>query len=271
MFVYLSKMLPALVYPAGLITILLLAGLLLCRSVKSKNRLMLLTLLFIFVCGNKLPGSFLIHKLEQSYPPYNGSDRADAIVVLGGGTVTKSDPRQIVEVNGAGDRVIYALQLFRKGAAEKVLLGGSYISWLSGETMTENGNLSSPASEMAELLTMFGLSEKNLLIQDRSVNTAEEAEEDAKILKGLGFNKIILVSSATHMRRAVPLFEKQGLEVIPAPTDYSFSDREWENLLQVNWENLYTYIIPSIGNMQSLQNALKEYLGYFVYHLRGWI
>ena len=110
-----------------------------------------------------------------------------------------------------------------------------------------------------------------MLIQDKSLNTAEEAAEDAKILKELGISRIILVSSATHMRRAVPLFEKQGLEVIPAPTDYSFSDREWEDLLHVDWKNLYTYIIPTIGNMQSLQNALKEYLGYFVYQLRGWI
>ena len=271
MFVYLSKVLPSLIYPAGMISILLLAGLIFCRSVKSKNRLMLLILAFVFICGNKLPGAYLIHRLEQAYPPYDGGEKADAIVVLGGGTVTKSNPRQIVEVNGAGDRIIYALKLFRNGAAGKVLLGGSYISWLSGDTMTESGEVSSPASEMAELLVMFGLSEEDLLIQDRSVNTAEEAEEDAKILKAQGLSRIILVSSATHMRRAVPLFEKQGLEVIPAPTDYSFSNQDWENHLHVGWENLYTFIVPSIGNMQSLQNALKEYLGYFVYQLKGWI
>lgn len=270
MFVYLSKLLPNLLYPAGLISILLLIGLIFCRSSKAKNRLMLLVLLLIFVSGNKLPGAYLIRQLEQTYSPYDGTEKADAIVVLGGGTITKSSPRQIVEVNGAGDRVIYALQLYRDGAAPKVLLGGSYISWLTGETMTETG-VSSPASEMAELMTMFGVPEEDILVQDISLNTAEEAEEDAKILKELGLNKIILVSSATHMRRAVPLFEKQGLAVIPAPTDYSFSDKDWENLLHVDWENLYTFIIPTIGNMEALQGAMKEYLGYFVYHLRGWI
>ena len=270
MFVYLSKLLPNLIYPAGLITLLLLGGLIFCRSSRAKNRVMLLILLFVLICGNKLPGSYLIRRLEQAYEPYNGTETADAIVILGGGTVTRSDPRRIVEVNGAGDRVIYAVQLYRDGAVQKILAGGSYISWLSAEVRTEEG-VSSPASEMAELLAMFDVPESDILIQDRSLNTAEEAEEDAKILKDLGLKKIILVSSATHMRRAVPLFEKQGLEVIPAPTDYSFSDKEWEDLLHVEWENLYTYIIPTIGNMQSLQNALKEYLGYFVYHLRGWI
>ena len=150
MFVYLSKMLPNLIYPAGFILLLLLLGLFLCRSAGAKNRMMGFLALFVFIAGNKLPGAFLIRKLEQTYPPYNGSQKADAIVVLGGGTVTKSEPRQIVEVNGAGDRVIYAVQLYRSGAADKLLLGGSYITWRDGVVSTEGGSVSSPASEMAE-------------------------------------------------------------------------------------------------------------------------
>ena len=90
-------------------------------------------------------------------------------------------------------------------------------------------------------------------------------------VKELGMNRILLVSSATHMRRAVPLFEKQGLEVIPAPTDFSYSDQEWENLLRFDGATAYTFFIPTVSGMETLQNALKEYLGYFIYHLRGWI
>ena len=136
--------------------------------------------------------------------------------------------------------------------------------------LAESG-ISSPASEMAELMKMFDVPDDALIIQDRSVNTAEEAEEDAKILRESGCNKIILVSSATHMRRAVALFEKQGLEVIPAPTDFSFSDQEWENLLRFDLATSYTFLIPTIGNMEALQGAFKEYLGYFVYKMRGWL
>lgn len=271
MFVYLSKFLPYLVYPAGIITILALAGLIFCRSAKAKNLMLWLILLFVFAAGNKLPGAYLIRKLEQTYPVYNGTDKADAIVVLGGGTVTKSDPRPTVEVNGAGDRILYAVKLYREGAADLILSGGSYIGWKDGQVLTENG-ISSPASEMAELMTdLLNIPREALLIQDLSVNTYEEAVEDAKLLKERGMNRIILVSSATHMRRAVPLFEKQGLEVIPAPTDFSYSDQEWENLLRFNGATAYTFFVPTVGSMETLQNALKEYLGYFIYHLRGWI
>ncbi len=271
MFVYLSKILPYFVYPAGAIMLLLLIGLLFCRSAGSKNRLMLLLLLFVLICGNKIPGAYLIHQLEQTYPVYDGSEKADAIVVLGGGTVTKSDPRPMVETNGAGDRILYAVKLYRDGAADMILTGGSYISWRDGTVETENG-ISSPASEMAELMIdLLDIPEKAIIIQDQSLNTYEEAVEDAKILKEYGLNKILLVSSATHMRRAVPLFEKQGLEVIPAPTDFSFSDQEWENLLRFDAATAYTFILPTVDNMETLQGAVKEYLGYFIYRLRGWI
>ncbi len=271
MFVFFSKFLPNLIYPAGMIIFLLLIGLLFCKSAAAKNRLIGLVLIFVIISGNKLPGSYLIRKLEQAYPVYSGSETADAIVVLGGGTVTKSAPRSMVEVNGAGDRILYAVDLYRKGTADRILLGGSYISWRDGEVLTDKG-VSSPASEMAELMTeMFGISEDALIVQDRSVNTYEEAVEDAKILKENGFSRILLVSSATHMRRAVPLFEKQGLEVIPAPTDFSFSDQEWENLLRFDWETAWSFIIPTTGGMETLQNAMKEYIGYWVYQIRGWI
>ena len=230
-----------------------------------------LLLIYVLICGNKLPGAYLTRKLEQAYPPYTGNEKVDAIVVLGGGTVTKSPPRQMVELNGGADRITYAAQLFRNGAAELIILGGSYIRWRDGDVQTESG-ISSPASEMADLMIgLLGIPEDALLIQDRSLNTYEEAVEDAKLLKERGLKRILLVSSATHMRRAVPLFEKQGLEVIPAPVDYSFSDQEWDNLLRFDAATAASFFIPTIGNMSALQNALKEYLGYFTYHLRGWL
>ena len=271
MFVFLSKFLPYLVYPAGIITLLILVGLIFCRSARAKNCMLWLILLFVFIAGNKLPGAYLIRKLEQTYPVYDGTEKAEAIVVLGGGTVTKADPRPTVEVNGAGDRVLYAAKLYHDNAADLIVLGGSYISWRDGEVLTEDG-VSSPASEMADLMVnYFDVPREALIIQDLSVNTYEEAVEDAKLLKELGLNRILLVSSATHMRRAVPLFEKQGLKVIPAPTDFSYSDQEWENMLRFDGATAYTFFVPTISGMETLQNALKEYLGYFVYHLKGWI
>ena len=53
--------------------------------------------------------------------------------------------------------------------------------------------------------------------------------------------------------------------------DFSFSDQEWENMLRFDGATAYTFFVPTVSSMETLQNALKEYLGYFIYHLRGWI
>lgn len=270
MFVFLSKFLPQLFYPVSFVCVLLLFALLFARKAGTKNRLIGFAILLLLICGNKFPGNYLIHELESAYEPYSGGEKAGAIVVLGGATESKAWPRQSVELNGAADRIFYGSDLLLNGSGDLLLLGGSYLDWLDGQTVVD-GEVSSPASEMAEIALRLGVPREKILIQNRSVNTYEEAVEDAKLLKERGISKIILVSSATHMRRAVPLFEKQGLEVIPAPVDYSFSDEQWKDFTHISWENAYTWILPSAGNIRTLENAFKEYLGYFVYHLRGWL
>ncbi len=53
--------------------------------------------------------------------PLTGEVKADAIVLLGGGTEAPDTPRQMVEVNSAGDRVLYAAQLYKAGAAPLII------------------------------------------------------------------------------------------------------------------------------------------------------
>lgn len=264
LFVYLSKFLPQLVYPAGLIFFMLFAAILLIRHRKLLKILLITALVVLWISGNPLPSAFLIRRLEKFYPPYTGEETADVIVVLGGGTETKSYPRQITEISGAGDRILYASDLYQKGFGKYLLTGGSYINWIH---QTE----SSPASELAEIAEKLGVPKDRIIIQNTSVNTQEEAVYDAEILRKMGVGKIILVTSATHMRRAVGLFEAQGLEVIPAPTDYNFSDDEWDILTSFSWSRLFMNIVPQSSNMSSLETALKEYIGIAVYRLRGWM
>jgi len=264
LFVYLSKFLPQLVYPAGIIFLILLAAILLIRHKKLLKILLISALLILWITGNPYPSAFLIRSLEKTYPPFQGDEIADVIVVLGGGTETKGYPRQITEISGAGDRILYASDLFLQGFGKYLLTGGSYIHWI-------NQTQSSPASEMAEVAQKLGVPKDKIILQNTSLNTREEAVNDAEILKRMNVDKIILVTSATHMRRAVGLFEAQGLEVIPAPTDYSYSDEEWNTLTSFSWSRLYTSLIPQSSNMSSLETALKEYIGIAVYRIRGWM
>jgi uncharacterized SAM-binding protein YcdF (DUF218 family) len=263
MFIFLSKILPPLLYPLGLACILLLIALLLKNKSKFQRFLLIITLLVLYLAGNRWVAFGLVRSLEWRYLPTAEIPTADVIVVLGGGTNSALYPRQIVEVNGAGDRVIYALWLYKQGRAENVLLSGTNINWLS-----TNAN---PAEDMADLLMLMGVPQEALWLENQSRNTYENALECQKLLQNHAIDRVILVTSAIHMPRSVALFEEQGIQIIPAPTDYTVTQDGWEQLFNPSPTTLLTNLIPSAENLNLTTNALKEYIGMLVYALRGWM
>jgi uncharacterized SAM-binding protein YcdF (DUF218 family) len=168
-----------------------------------------------------------------------------------------------VEVNGAGDRVLYAAWLYRQGKAPYVLLTGGRIAWL--------GTGDSPAGDMASLLELMGVPPDAIWLESESRNTYENAVNSRQILEAKGIQRILLVTSAMHMPRSVALFRKQGLEVIPAPTDFSITQENWDQLVHGNAANWFLNLAPQAGNLATTTEALKEYLGMFIYHLQGWL
>ncbi len=260
MFVFLSKFLPLLIYPLGLACLLILISLILRISLTWKKRLVLFALLLLWLGGNRWVAYSLTYSLERKITPPSELPAADVILVLGGGTESFDAPRSGVEVNGAGDRVIHAVRLYRKGVAPFLLLSGGNIEWLSSRTTT-------PADEMKELMVFMGVPESALILQDQSQNTAEDVHFSTKIIREKGFEKIILVTSAQHMPRSMALFRAAGLEVIPSPADYSITDVEWRALWRVNFPAFLINLLPNAGYLSMTTTSLKEYLGLLVYSL----
>jgi uncharacterized SAM-binding protein YcdF (DUF218 family) len=81
----------------------------------------------------------------------------------------------------------------------------------------------------------------------------------------------LLVTSALHMPRSLAIFEKQGFEVIPAPTDYEavWADLDEDEIPSpIYWlQNM----MPSATALELTTRTLKEYLGILIYGLRGWL
>lgn len=270
MYVFLSKFLPPFVYPLGIVIFLILVSIFLYKKTRWQRASLILALVILIIFSNRWTAAWLTRSLEWRYlpPPELSEDRlqanktpvADVIVVLGGGTESFQFPRPSVEVNGAGDRVLYAAYLYKQGAASHLLLSGGRINWL------EPGD--SPAQDMASLLTLMGVPEEALWLEPRSQNTSENAVEAYRLLSPKGIQRIILVTSAAHMPRAVGLFEQQGFEVLPAPTDYNMTQEDWENLTHANLVTQIYNLIPSAPNLSSVTSSLKEYLGMVVNLLR---
>jgi len=263
MFIFLSKLLPNFVYPLGLVCIFIILALILYRKPAWQRLVLVLALVVLWLGSTRWIALGMVRSLEWRYLPMTQMPSADAIVLLGGGTESAEYPRQTVELNSSGDRVLYAAWLYKQGKAPHILLSGGLIDWL------DTG--STPAEDMAVILDMMGVPKEALWLESTSRNTYENAVNSRKFLNEKGINRIILVTSALHMPRSVDLFKHQGFDVIPAPTDYSVTQAAWQRLTDPNLATQLLNLMPNIDNLSSVTRALKEYLGMLVYRLRGWM
>ena len=94
------------------------------------------------------------------------------------------------------------------------------------------------------------------------VNTAEEARAVAALLRR-DERRVLLVTSAFHMRRAQRLFEREGLTVLPFPVDFK-ARAAWAGS---SWNDPLLWV-PTAGHLFSSSVALREMLGRLYYKIR---
>ena len=264
-FLFLSKLLPLFFYPVGLVSLLLIFSLILWwKYPRWLPFPLILAFLILFFSGNSLVSKFLIKSLEWQYIVSPSQiPNAEAIVILGGAIRPKIDPRPMVEVTEGGDRIIYGAQLYKMGKAPIIIASGGRIQW-----QNSNNNFSE-ADDIEKLLLLFDIPQDSIVKEGHSYNTYDNAVNTKQILQQLNIDRVILVTSAFHMPRAVKVFRKQGIEVIPAPTDYLVSQEQAEKNL--NWQNAVLQLIPNSSSVDKTTLALKEYIGLVVYKFKGWV
>ncbi len=263
MFLFLSKFLPLFIYPVGLCCVLLIAALIMRRRRNWQTTLIVAALLLLWLGGNRFVTMTLAQSLEGQYLPSSALPKADVIVVLGGMTRSQIAPRPIPEISEEGDRLIYAAWLYQHGAAPNLLLSGGQPFLKAGESYE--------ADEMAMLLGLMGVPNEALWRESKSNNTYENAIESKKLLDEKGITRIILVTSALHMPRSVAIFQKQGFDVIPAPTDFWITEADWTHYLQPDLSLQLYNLLPSAEDLELTSRVIKEYIGIFIYWLRGWV
>jgi len=109
------------------------------------------------------------------------------------------------------------------------------------------------------LLQQPGISESDLIVEGRSGTTYENAVETRRLLDERGIHKVVLVTDAPHLGRAVACFRKQGMDVVPCGCRYRTGRMEWS----------VGMFVPDLGSSGGCQEALHEWLGTAWYRLRG--
>ena len=246
------KLLYAWLLPPGIFLVMLLAAWLCCRKTKAQ-RCILLLIVTIYLCSIYAVSDPVIKHLEDQYgqPPADQLKSARAIVVLGGGSyrgVRDFDGEGQISADAA-NRLFMGLRLHKALHLPIVLSGGQVFSYSATEADIEH-----------RLLKASGVEEKFLIREDRSRNTAGNAKYTREICEQHRFDKVILVTSAYHMPRSVAFFKREGVDVIPYPTDYKTSKQP---VLDA-----YSFT-PSADSLYNTAIALKEYIGLLAVNM-GW-
>ena len=188
----------------------------------------------------------MIRGLESKYSIPKDIE-GDVIILLGRGVRDKAP-----DLSGLGvpsdsyfTRIVTAVRL-QKRLHIPIIVSGT-------ETLEYNG----AADHIVKRFLMdLGVSDKKIILEDKSRDTFENAKFAQKICARLGFTNPVLVTSAYHLKRAVMSFEKVGLKVLPFPAGF----KSWQGK-QYRW-NSY---LP--GNFSTASIAIKEYLGLIFYKI----
>ena len=221
----------------------------------SRRRLLCLTIPLALLGILSLPvvGYLAMGSLEWRYAM--GSDRpedAEAVVVLSG--YVRAPDNQVPQADIGMDttlRCLHAARLYRQGKPCLIVASGGKVDPAApGPTL---------AGVMRDFLRAEGVRGEDLLTEDQSSTTYENARDTSALLSERGLRRIVLVTSASHMPRAQLCFRAQGLEVTPSACDFQARWTSWgpSNLL------------PSLGALGQVQHAAHEWLGIAWYWLWG--
>lgn len=260
MTIFLSKLLPLFVYPLGLACLgLIVAMLSLWQQPRIAAIAMAISFGALFLGGNYVVAQSLTAALERQNPAPKPLPPAAAIIVLGGGVRGQLAPNPWVDLNDAGDRILYGAKLWREGHAPYLVLSGGRVDSTPG---------TSEAADMAEIAQALGVPREAILLEPRSRTTDENAQLTAELLQQRGIRgPLLLITSAWHMPRALGIFRHLGLEVIPAPTDF----RANVTTVLAGPAAIPFYLLPDAEWLRLTTMMLKEYFGLGVYWLRGWL
>jgi len=249
----LAKLASLLVYPLSLSLLLCVVGLAISRVwPRISFSIVLVAVGWLYLCSTALFANFLTGTLEGEFAPRAMSvvEEADAIVLLGGAMRGDTYLGALPDLNHHADRLVHAVALYKAGKAPVILVTGGGVEGARTE-----------AQQMRDLLGVMGVPAEDILLERASRNTHDNAVNSAQLLRAKGMKRILLVTSAYHMRRSLALFAVQGLDVTPAPTDYQ---RLMTPSLLPSW-------LPAVSNLYQSTEALHEMVGYWVYRRQGWL
>jgi len=225
------------------------------RHPQARNSLKLIIVpyLFLFILSTPYISYLTTGTLEwrQNRLTSRPSD-CEAITVLAGGMHRINQEWTGIELaENTLQRCLHAAELYRAGTPCPIIVSGGRVSPRnSGPTL---------ASAMGDFLVALGVKKSDILLENKSTTTAENAIEIQKILRSHQITKVLLITSATHLPRAEKCFQKQGIHYVSSGAQQRSVGF---NFLPYNW-------LPQPDSIQSVERIWHEWLGLAWYWWKG--
>lgn len=254
MFFYLSKILAFLFSPIVWIFLTLLFSFVV-KNERRALRLRILSLVLLYLCSNP----FLVDECFRAWEPVTADhdlsdEKFGSAIVLGG--IGDIDLRlRKINFGYSGDRLFQTIRLYHQKRIGRIIYTGG------------SGSIEFPEKReglfVQDYLRDIGIPDSALVVESRSKNTFENAVYTKAMLDSLGITgNFLLVTSASHMPRAMAVFKKAGFEhLTPYTTNRSSGIRRGtpDHLL-----------IPNPGALLGLDMLVHEWIGYIIYKIRGY-
>ncbi len=202
----------------------------------------------IYCCSISLIANFLIGRVEQGHF-YNGEIKVDVIILLGGGIIegVADFSGKSIPASDMMARLVDAVRLYNRYRLPVIVSGGSA------------GGEEKEAIVVRRFLIDLGVNTNDIIIEDASRDTVENALNVKRIFLKRRFTKGLLVTSAYHIKRARYLFEQAGLDVLPYSSGYLSEKKSCFSIFE---------LLPNIGDLRKSAIAIKETIGIVFYYLK---
>jgi uncharacterized SAM-binding protein YcdF (DUF218 family) len=242
------KALPLLLLPLGGSIVLMTVAVL-----RRSKVLATLTIALLYIASTPLVANWSLNSREREYPaiPIGSCPPADAIVVLSG-TLEQNPAAPDGYVWTAADRLDYGVQLYKAGSAPWLVFTGGRVPWLRQRQ--------SEGEVLRTIACRRGVPASAIAVTEPIENTAGGAFAMGKLARERGLSRIILITTAWHMPRAMMLFRRTDLRITPFPVGQLTNPAAPVTILA---------FLPQGSALARTETALRELLGAGYYAVRG--
>jgi uncharacterized SAM-binding protein YcdF (DUF218 family) len=245
----LKKITGFMLMPLSIILLLLFIAIIFYR-IKPKlsfSALFIATILLFFSSFPPLSDT-LMAPLEDSYPAFTKSNKpVDYIIILGGAHTTAENLPATSQLKSSSlERLVEAVRIYRLHPEAQVITSG-----YAGND--ENSN----AEKVKQAAIILGIPKHKILTE----NFPQDTQEEAQLIAPRVLNRnVVLVTSASHLPRAMAYFQQYGIKAIPAPASPWVKSEHYSS---------WTHYMPNAQKLQQTTNVWYETLGRVVQWLKS--